>query len=398
MIKNFSHIIIFLLTIAYVGIDSHATVSFANELSESYKKIKPISEDYLKKIPDEEYILDSGDTIQIRVSEEINKIESPILINGDGTVFLPNLNRVYVAGLTINELSSILNDAYKEFILNPSVQIEIISYRPITIFIEGEVNNPGRKVLDGALSAESLKTSFNSPSLEERFDYGNELNFANKIDSINSFELNTNFYFPTIFDAIRSSGGITEYSDLKRVLIVRKDTLSNNGGFKSTELNLEKSLTFEDASQNIRILDGDRIIMQRLSKPNQSSIIDAIEYDLNPKFINVSVFGRVNAPGKITLTRKSTLNDAITISGGAKTLRGKIKLISFENNGAIQNRIINYKKRNSRGSKNNPFLKEGDLIIIDSSFLSNSSEVIAELTSPFQGLFSTYGLIKAISD
>ena len=45
--------------------------------------------------------------------------------------------------------------------------------------------------------------------------------------------------FQQFFDAIRSAGGITEFSDLSKVEVIRKDTLTNGGGKKS---NLPKFL------------------------------------------------------------------------------------------------------------------------------------------------------------
>ena len=43
-------------------------------------------------------------------------------------------------------------------------------------------------------------------------------------------------------------------------------------------------------------------------------------------------------------------------------------------------------------------LKNGDLIFIGQNALTTANEVIKEVTNPFVGIFSTYGLIKAISD
>ena len=40
----------------------------------------------------------------------------------------------------------------------------------------------------------------------------------------------------------------------------------------------------------------------------------------------------------------------------------------------------------------------GDLIVVGSSFLSNSAEAIKEITAPFQGLYSTYRLYELISE
>ena len=43
-------------------------------------------------------------------------------------------------------------------------------------------------------------------------------------------------------------------------------------------------------------------------------------------------------------------------------------------------------------------IKQGDLIVVGSSFLSNSAEAIREFTAPFQGLYSTYRLYELISE
>ena len=51
-----------------------------------------------------------------------------------------------------------------------------------------------------------------------------------------------------------------------------------------------------------------------------------------------------------------------------------------------------------RGSYRNPFLRDGDLIIVDDSIFTTTSEVITEVTSPLMGIFSSYALIQAISD
>ena len=36
--------------------------------------------------------------------------------------------------------------------------------------------------------------------------------------------------------------------------------------------------------------------------------------------------------------------------------------------------------------------------VLDSNFINAVNEVVGEVTSPLTGVFSTYGLIKAISD
>ena len=152
-----------------------------------------------------------------------------------------------------------------------------------------------------------------------------------------------------------------------------------------------------DSSQNIRIYNSDIIRVGKLDNPDQSILSRAILSDLNPKFINVSVIGKVNSPGNIKVSRASVLNDAILLAGGLKVLKGPIKFIRFNIDGTIDKRQFKYKK-NARGTYKKPSLLEGDMIFIGNSLLTATNEVITEISSPFVGIFSTYGIIKALSD
>ena len=43
-------------------------------------------------------------------------------------------------------------------------------------------------------------------------------------------------------------------------------------------------------------------------------------------------------------------------------------------------------------------MRDGDVIIVGENILTLTNEVLNEITSPFQGIFTTYALIKAVSD
>ena len=79
------------------------------------------------------------------------------------------------------------------------------------------------------------------------------------------------------------------------------------------------------------------------------------------------------------------LNDAIDIAGGAKVLKGPITYLSFNKDGLIKTNLNTQVKL--RGSKKSLF-KRIDLIIVGNSLLSNTSEIISEISSPFIGVFS----------
>lgn len=347
---------------------------------------RKLSVEFLDQLPTNDYIVGPGDTLNVVVSRDL-EISDKVTIDGEGTINLPRLERVYVSGLTINELNLLLNKAYLKFIKFPNVETFVSSYRPVRVFVNGEVVNPGLQTLSGSLSLSRDKGSENI----DLFQTNN-----NKSTSINNFG-GTNYYFPTVFDAIRASGGITKYTDLRNIQIIRKDTISNGSGKKTTTLNFEKVLISGDNSQNLRIYDSDIIILKKASEPNTNILAKAILSNLNPKFINVFVSGRVNRPGEQTVSRASVLSDAIDMAGGAKVLRGPVTFIRFNSDGTIDKRKIRL-TQSRRGQFNNPNLRDGDLILVGNNILTSANEVISEVTTPFTGIFSTYALIKAISD
>ena len=347
-----------------------------------------LGSDYLSKFSENEYILGPGDQVQIIISESYPELTQILTIDGEGTIILSTLGRVYVEGLTLGELRSLLDEEYQAYVKYPDVEISLINYRPINVLVDGEVNEPGMLILNGSLSVPN-NNSLPSSKLSNK-----TTNFKDLIPKQNV----SNFYFPKVFDAIQRSGGVTEFSDLKSIKLIRRNSISNGGGKIVTTLNLKKFFLNRDNSHNIRIYDQDTIVVEKLKKPDIKNITSAVKYRLNPKYVTVAVTGRVNAPGVKKLTRRSTLNDAIDISGGTKLFRGKISYLSFNNDGSLEKRKITLNKNNKKGSHSNPFLKEGDLILVGSSLLNLSTEAITEITAPFQGLYSAYRLIELIGD
>lgn len=356
---------------------------------------------YLNKKNLDFYIIGSGDYMAVTIADDYPELITKARVSGEGTIILPSLGTQYVKDLTINELENLLNESYKKYVRYPSVKIKMLSYRPVKVFIDGEVNNPGFYTLRGS---RVLVDEF-SPiqGLEESPPFSNLTDntldgFSEAVSDDQENVGNLTFFFPTLFDALKESGGITRYSDLSNIKVVRKNSISKGGGKIETILNFEDILIKVDNSQNIRIKDGDMIFVKKLPNNRKNLINDAIKSNLNPKFIKVFVSGRVNSPGVLTLGKLSVLNDAIEMAGGTKILRGKLNYLSLNNKGNLSSRIIKYRKKNKRGSKNNPYLNNGDLIYIGNNILSSTSEVISEVTAPFQGLYSAYRLFELIGE
>jgi len=73
-----------------------------------------------------------------------------ILIPKNGTVRLPLVNVVKIAGLTENEAAAKLHGKYKRYLKNPFVSVKILNQK---LFVLGEVNSPGVvQVTNGTMS------------------------------------------------------------------------------------------------------------------------------------------------------------------------------------------------------------------------------------------------------
>ncbi|MBO8244249.1 polysaccharide export protein [Prochlorococcus marinus XMU1411] len=348
---------------------------------ESFKKLyasnntsSPSSEYLRKKDKDSFYIIGPGDVLSFTFTddpEDKEQFRENLLVDGQGMITLKRLNKIYVSGLTIQELKNILQVEYEKFVLNPNINIEVQKYRPITIYIDGEVENPGSHVLTGMVQVDNL-SSFDEDIVGFQFDEQKQV------------------IFPKLFDALRKSGGVTINADIRNIEVIRKNPISNGGGKIKTKIDLLKVLELEDSSQNIRILDGDMIKVKKGKEKAIGQISKIIKSNINPKFITVYVSGRVDNSGPVNLAKTGTMIDAIDVAGGPKVLKGPIQFIRYDNDGNIIRRKIRYSRNSKPGSKKNPYLRNGDIIYVGKSTFNVATEVLSEVTSPFTGIVSTY--------
>ena len=111
-------------------------------------------------------------------------------------------------------------------------------------------------------------------------------------------------------------------------------------------------------NNNIRLFDGDQIIISKSKNPILDQLSLAIRSNINPKFLNIYVGGRLENPGTIKVASGSTLNTAILLGGGKKFISGKVTFIRYQSDGKLDRRVIRYNKSAMQGSYNNPFLED----------------------------------------
>ena len=349
--------------------------------------------DQRARITYDTYILGPGDGVEIELLD-LPELSGRFSIGPDGTLYLPRLRSLYVEGLTVEDLRQYLTQQFSTYVLDPQIYVRPVVYRPIRIYVGGEVKRPGYYTLTGS----QFTTREGTPLITDPIDIDASalLSRTTQNASISDGSSSSTLFssIPTVFDAIRSAQGITPYSDLTQVQITRKRGKGMGGGRIRTNLNFLSLITEGDESQNIRLFDGDVVRVRKSNEVMREQLLKAGHSNLSPQFIKVFVSGRVNKPGGITIPQGSSLNHAIAMAGGASLIRGKVEFVRFTQEGETDRRIFNYNPRAASGANNNPLLSGGDLIRVQDSILSATTTILDEITAPALGVYTIFSLVE----
>lgn len=99
--------------------------------------------------PIPEYRLGAGDVLEVIVfgNDDLSRTTT---VQTSGTVSLPLLGEVAVAGLTVAEAKQkLMTLLARDFLVNPQVDVKVKEYQSQFVTVLGEVNSPGRKGLRG---------------------------------------------------------------------------------------------------------------------------------------------------------------------------------------------------------------------------------------------------------
>jgi len=96
-----------------------------------------------------DYVLTDGDTIQVSIFREPD-LTTETSIAKDGTVQLPLIKEVKLAGLTIREARNLLQKLYAEnYLRNPQLYLKVLRFAQRHFTIIGQVQKPGSYPLEG---------------------------------------------------------------------------------------------------------------------------------------------------------------------------------------------------------------------------------------------------------
>ena len=191
--------------------------------------------------PDSGYMLDVGDILQIQLVGKNDYIED-FLISSDGSINLPDIGKIIVAGLSLNDTSMLIKSKVNSAFISTEAFISLSEIRDVNILVTGNAQNPGIYTLTG----------------------------------------NSN-----ILHAISAAGGISEFGSLREINLMRDniiiETLDVYDLLIEGQYNLNKRLrsgdvVFVEARKNIITIDGAINRPAKYEALDDQKLISIIEY------------------------------------------------------------------------------------------------------------------------
>ena len=208
--------------------------------------------------------------------------------------------------------------------------------------------------------------------------------------STNNYQFNV-YKCPTVFDALKLSNGISNYADLSRIEIIRKNSKSQGGGKISTNLDFLSLLNDGNQDFNIDLRDGDIISVPKNKKILKDQILSINKSNLTPNKIFIYVSGNVNAPGALEIEQGSSLVQALYLAGGEKYFTGRINHIRFNEEGDSEKQSFSFDPNAPAKSKKNPILLHGDIINVNRTIIGKTTNAILQIAPP---LFTTNAIFN----
>jgi polysaccharide biosynthesis/export protein len=334
-------------------------------------------------INDDGYILGPGDRIKLDIFS-VPEFSGEYTVLPNGAINLPQVGMLMLQGLTTEQASNLVVKSYGAILTRPIINFNVTGMRPMTIAIAGEVERPGAYSLSGSNISSNI---------------GN-----NNVGSTGSSGSDA----PTLSRAIQIADGVTRSADLRKVQIRRQR--AGKQGDDIITVNLLQLVQFGDARQDIRLRDGDSILIpagDTIDITQTKQLMASNFAGRNQRPIQVAVIGEVGRPGPHLLSLVSSAgangNSASTGVGGGGVLIPKVTqaiqqaggispLADIRNvqvrrltrSGTEQSIKVDFWKLLRSGDLNQDVpLQEGDMVEIPTATAMNDAEITALATTTF---------------
>ena len=305
------------------------------------------------------YLIGPGDILELTLID-VPEYSGEYTVLNDGTITLPLIGSIYIRNLSISQASNLIENKYRNQLLRPELHLIVKFPRPILVSLIGEIERPGIYSLTN--------------NEESNLEGGKQIK---------------NNGLPSLIDAIQKAGGITQNTNLEKVIVSRRMP-GFKKKYKRTEINLIDLLFKGDHEQNLFLFDGDVIELTKASKISENTIKIA-KANLSPRIINVIIEGKVNNPGQLKLSANTPLIQAIYSAGGPiewKANKGNIILLRVNPNGSVIKKRFKLDLNADVSLEKNPPLKNRDIVYVQSTNFNKATSALSTITEPIASIIT----------
>ena len=167
-----------------------------------------------------------------------------------------------------------------------------------------------------------------------------------------------------------------------------------SGNMSVLQVNLWDLIQAGDLEQDVRLRDGDRIVVP-LATTLPEDFLRIATSNFAPEAIIVQVVGEVPRGGNVTLPVNATLNQAILAAGGLDNPRiqsSSVDLVRLNQDGTVLRETYTVDLSAAPNEANNPVLRANDVVLVQRNTLARSSDFLRVLTAPVVGILGLLNL------
>ncbi len=160
----------------------------------------------------DDYVIGSGDTLQITVWNHVDVSVPVAVVRPDGKITVPLVKDIEVSGLTPVQAEQRITEGFTKFYEDPNVTVVVATINSKKVYVTGAAKKEGPIPYMAGM---------------------------------------------TVLQALSEAGGLTDYAKRKRIYILRPD----NGQTYRLDFNYDNVVKGENMEQNIMLLPGDTVVI-----------------------------------------------------------------------------------------------------------------------------------------
>ncbi|NES82048.1 MAG: sugar ABC transporter substrate-binding protein [Moorea sp. SIO2B7] len=199
---------------------------------------------------------------------------------------------------------------------------------------------------------------------------------------------------PRVTQVIQLAGGIKPLANIRQIKVLR---FTRKGTQQSIELDLWDLLQTGNIDQDLILQEGDTIEIPKAETIDPKEAESIATASFSPATIGVNVVGEVQSPGSVNVPPNTPLNQALLAAGGfdkRRARQGSVQLIRLNPNGTVVKRKIKIDFAEGINEKNNPILRNNDVIVVKRSGVTRFSDTISTILSPVGNIFSLFNFLQ----